>query len=213
MSDDQKGQKNQKNDAAKPDVPKKDATPAAAKPAAAKPPAKEKPGPKPHEDDQVRRLRARFGKVIGESTIDRDQVIVSVTAAKLVAVTEHLRDEERFDLLSDLTAVDWYGQEGRADRYEVILNLYSVPRNESLRLKVSIAEGASCPSVSGVWSTSDWLERECYDMFGIVFDGHPNLTRILMPDGWEGYPLRKDYDILQQDDRWVKENMGIESGQ
>lgn len=211
MVDDQKDQKNQREE--REGAPKKDAAPAAAKPSAAKPPAKEKPGPKPHEDDGIRRLRARFGDAIGDATIDRDQVIVVVNSSKLVEIAVHLRDEEKFDLLSDLTAVDWYEQEGRSDRYDVILNLYSVPRNESLRLKVYVGDGAVCPSVSGVWSIADWLERECYDMFGIKFEGHPNLTRILLPEGWEGHPLRKDYDILAQDDRWVRENLGIESGQ
>jgi NADH-quinone oxidoreductase subunit C len=69
------------------------------------------------------------------------------------------------------------------------------------------------PSVCEIWPAANWLERECYDMFGMVFEGHPKLTRILMPDEWQGYPLRKDYDILKQDTDWVRENLGIESGQ
>lgn len=185
----------------------------AAKPAPPKPPAKEKPGPKPYEDELTRRLRARFGGAAGEATIDRDQVIVPLSPEKLLEACEYLRDEEKFDYLSDLTAIDQYGQDGRDQRFDVILNLYSMEHNQRLRLKVAVGDGQACPSVSGLWGTADWLERECYDMFGIPFKGHPDLKRILMPDGWQGYPLRKDYDILKQDDDWVRENMGIESGQ
>ena len=100
-----------------------------------------------------------------------------------------------------------------ARRFDVVLNLYSVAKNERLRIKAHVGEGESVSSVSGVWPTANWLERECYDMFGIVFEGHPDLKRILLPDEWQGHPLRKDYDILQQDTAWIKENLGIESGQ
>jgi len=113
-------------------------------------------------------------------------------------------------LLSDLTAVDWPKRE---KRFDVILNLYSFAKNERLRLKIHAAADEPVPSVAGVWGTANWLEREAYDMFGIVFDGHPNLKRILLPDEWQGHPLRKDYDILTQDTAWVRENLGIESGQ
>jgi NADH-quinone oxidoreductase subunit C len=76
-----------------------------------------------------------------------------------------------------------------------------------------VAEGDKVPSVTGVWPTANWLEREIYDMFGVVYEGHPDLNRILLPDEWVGHPLRKDYDILKQDEAWVKANLGIESGQ
>jgi NADH-quinone oxidoreductase subunit C len=82
-----------------------------------------------------------------------------------------------------------------------------------LRLRVQVGEGEKVPSVTGVWPTANWLEREVYDLFGVVYEGHPDLKRILMPDGWVGHPLRKDYDILKQDDAWVKANLGIESAQ
>ena len=92
-------------------------------------------------------------------------------------------------------------------------NLYSFPKNERLRLKAHLGENEGVGSVVIVWPVANWLEREIFDMFGIRFEGHPNLRRILLPDEWQGYPLRKDYDILQQDKAWVRENLGIESGQ
>jgi NADH-quinone oxidoreductase subunit C len=91
--------------------------------------------------------------------------------------------------------------------------LYSFARNERIRVKAQIADGASVPSSVPLWATCNWLEREVYDMFGIVFEGHPNLKRLLLPEEWQGYPLRKDYDILKQDEAWIRENLGIESGQ
>jgi NADH-quinone oxidoreductase subunit C len=82
-----------------------------------------------------------------------------------------------------------------------------------MRVKTYIAEGYKPETATGVHLTANWLEREAYDMFGIEFAGHPDLRRILLPEEWEGFPLRKDYSILKQDDRWVQENLGIPSGQ
>ena len=158
----------------------------------------------------MKRYKERFGEAILEAWTDRKQAIVVVAAGKLREIALYTRDEEKFDLLSDLTAVDWLKRE---KRFDVILNLYSFAKNERLRLKAPAAEGEKVPSVTSVWGTANWLERECYDMFGIVFDGHPDLRRILLPDEWQGHPLRKDYDILTQDTAWVRENLGIESGQ
>jgi len=115
-----------------------------------------------------------------------------------------------YALLTDETAVDYPKRE---KRFEIIYHLYSFQRNDRLRLRVQIGEGEKVPSVTGVWPTANWLEREIYDMFGVEYEGHPNLKRILMPDGWVGHPLRKDYDILKQDGAWVKDNLGIESAQ
>jgi NADH-quinone oxidoreductase subunit C len=164
----------------------------------------------PLDNDLVKRLRAKFGAALLEAIEDRKQAILTVDGARLVEISLHLRGEEKFDMLSDLTAVDWPKRE---KRFDVVLDLYSFPKNERLRLKVHAADAEEVPSVVSVWPAANWQEREVFDMFGIVFSGHPDLKRILLPDEWQGYPLRKDYDILQQDTAWVRENLGIESGQ
>ena len=158
----------------------------------------------------MKRFRQRFGEAIREAWLDRKQAMLVVDAAQFQAIALYARDDEKFNLLSDLTAVDWPKRE---KRFEVVLQLYSFAKNERLRLKCAAGEREAVPSVTGVWPAANWMERECYDMFGIVFEGHPDLKRILLPDEWQGYPLRKDYDILQQDEAWVRENLGIESGQ
>ncbi|HUK53713.1 MAG TPA: NADH-quinone oxidoreductase subunit C [Candidatus Binatia bacterium] len=197
-----------------PAAPASPAAPPAAKPAA--PPAKPAaPPPKkeeraPLDNDLVKRFRQRFGEAIREAWLDRKQAMLVVDAAQFQAIALYARDDEKFNLLSDLTAVDWPKRE---KRFEVVLQLYSFAKNERLRLKCAAGEREAVPSVTGVWPAANWMERECYDMFGIVFEGHPDLKRILLPDEWQGYPLRKDYDILQQDEAWVRENLGIESGQ
>ena len=173
-------------------------------------PTPPKEGPVALDNELVKRLKARFGDAIREAWLDRKQAIVVVARESLDEVARHCRDEEKFDFLADLTGVDWPRRE---KRFDVVLNLYSFSRNERLRLKAHVGDGESVPSVAGIWATANWLERECFDMFGIPFEGHPDLRRILLPDEWQGHPLRKDYDILQQDTAWVRENLGIESGQ
>jgi NADH-quinone oxidoreductase subunit C len=194
-------------------VPAKPAAPATGAPAKpAAPPAPKPPAvpPVPLDNELVKRYRARFGNGLREAWEDRKQAILVVERGRLEEIAKFTRDDEKFDLLSDLTAVDWPKRE---KRFDVVLNLYSFAHNSRLRLKVHAGENEPVPSVSGVWSTANWLEREVYDMFGIRFEGHPNLTRILLPEEWLGHPLRKDYDILTQDTAWVRENLGIESGQ
>jgi len=189
------------------------AKPAAAvppKPAAPAPPKEAPPKSSPLDNELVQHLKARFGASILEATLDRKQAILLVAASQLREICRHCRDDEKFDMLVDLTAADWPKRE---KRFDVVLNLYSFAKNERLRLKVHAADKETVPSVCDVWVAANWLERECFDMFGIVFDGHPDLKRILMPDEWEGHPLRKDYDILKQDMAWVRENLRIESGQ
>jgi NADH-quinone oxidoreductase subunit C len=184
--------------------------PAPVKPAAPPKAAAAVPKPVPLDNELVQRLRARFGEAIREPTLDRNQAIVLIEVEQLREICRYCRDEEKFDMLTDLTAVDWPRRE---KRFDLVLNLYSFPRNERLRVKAHVAQDERVSSLCEVWAGANWLERECYDMFGIVFQGHPGLKRILLPDEWQGHPLRKDYDILKQDTAWVRENLGIESGQ
>ena len=201
--------------AAAPPTPAAPGAPAAKPPAAAAPrppaaPPPPKEGPVALDNDLVKRYEAKFGPAILEAWIDRKQAILVVARELLAEIAIHSRDAEKFDWLSDLTAVDWPKRE---KRFDVVLNMYSMEKNERLRLKAHAAADERVPSVQGIWSTANWMEREVYDMFGVVFEGHPGLTRILLPDEWQGHPLRKDYDILTQDSAWVRENLGIESGQ
>src|SRR5579859_7199597 len=181
---------------------------AAPRPPAAPPPPKE--GPVALDNDLVKRYKDKFGPAILESWIDRKQAILVVARELLSEIALYSRDAEKFDWLSDLTAVDWPKRE---KRFDIVLNMYSMEKNERLRLKAHASADERVPSVQGIWSTANWMEREVYDMFGVVFEGHPDLKRILLPDEWQGHPLRKDYDILTQDTAWVRENLGIESGQ
>jgi NADH-quinone oxidoreductase subunit C len=184
-------------------------SPAAAKPAA---PAPKPPAPVqvPIDNELTRRYRERFGAAILDALEDRKQpyLVIDRTFAHEIAL--YSRDAEKFDLLEDLTAVDWPRRE---KRFDLVAILYSFPHNTRLRLKIPVAENERPASLTGLWPGANWLEREIFDMFGIEFAGHPDLKRILLPDSWQGHPLRKDYDILLQDRAWVRENLGIESGQ
>ena len=103
------------------------------------------------------------------------------------------REELHFDLLAELTAADYWPRE---PRFEVVYVLVSIDHLHRLRLKVPVhGDRASVATVSGVWPAANWLEREVWDLFGIAFDGHPDLRRLLMPEDWEGFPLRKDYPV------------------
>jgi NADH-quinone oxidoreductase subunit C len=190
--------------------PKPTAPAAPPRPATPPPPKEAPPKPVPLDNELVKHFRARFGDAICEAWLDRKQAILVVARERLVEIAQYARDEEKFDFLTDVTAVDWPKRE---KRFDVLLNLYSFPKNERLRLKVHAGENEMVPSVSSVWGAANWLEREVFDMFGIPLEGHPDLKRILLPEEWQGHPLRKDYDILTQDTAWVRENLGIESGQ
>jgi NADH-quinone oxidoreductase subunit C len=122
-----------------------------------------------------------------------DVPIFFVKKESVVPFLRYLREEPSFGyhFLADMTASD----EGGNPRFEVIYNLYNPEKGPRIRVKTRVAENDSVPTLSGVWKGADWAEREIFDMFGIRFEGHPNLRRILMDYRWEGYPLRKDYPL------------------
>jgi len=157
----------------------------------------------------VAKLRRIYGSGIEPLTYLGQNYMV-VDSSLIPEILQVLRDDEQFDYCVDITAVHYPKRE---KQFDVVWVLYSFPRNERIRVKTQIAEGAGLPSSVPIWPAANWLEREVFDMFGIMFHGHPDLKRILLPEGWNGYPLRKDYGILQQDNEWVQINLGIPSGQ
>jgi NADH-quinone oxidoreductase subunit C len=196
------------------DGPKPPVPPAPPKPAPPKPAAPPKPpatmAATPWDSELARELKDHFAGEISETSTYLGQNFIVVKPEAAVPVLEYLRLEADFDYLVDITAVDW---PKRAERFDLVYVVYSFSRNERVRIKTYIADGYRPATAVDVHLTANWLEREVFDMFGISFAGHPDMRRILMPEDWQGYPLRKDYGILQQDDRWVRENLGIESGQ
>jgi len=192
--------------AAQPSAPKA-APPVAAKPAA--PPKPTGPVPTPWDSPMVARFKREYGSGV-EPLTHLGQNYLIVDRSLIPEILQRLRNEEQFDYCVDITAVHYPKRE---EPFDVVWILYSFPRNERIRVKTQIADGENLASSVPIWATANWLEREVFDMFGIKFDGHPDLKRILLPDGWKGYPLRKDYGILQQDNEWVQINLGIESGQ
>ena len=131
---------------------------------------------------------------------EEDEATFALEADVLVRAAERLRDhpDARFALLTDMTAAHY----PEAERpFEALYHLYSFEHNRRLRLRVRLREGQAVPTVSGVWSSADWMEREVYDLFGIGFEGHPDLRRILLPDDWGGHPMRKDYPLEGRGER------------
>ena len=183
--------------------------PAGAAPAA--PPKPKGPVPEPWTSPLVEALKARFGDAIVKSFSFIGQNQIQIKKESVTEIMTFLRDNTLMpcNYLADETAVHWPKEE----EFELVYILYSFDRNEYLRVKCRIKEWESVESVVSIWSTANWLEREAYDMFGIRYANHPNLTRILLPEDWTGFPLRKDYNIRLQDVEWVRKHLGIESGQ
>jgi NADH-quinone oxidoreductase subunit C len=138
-------------------------------------------------------LKARFPQATDRASCDHPACNVPLT--EVIAALQFLRDEHAFDLLADLTAIDW--AEGASPRFTVVYHLYATTRHEYLRVATDCANDLepSAPSVVHLWPGANWHERECYDMFGIKFEGHPDLRRILMWDGYPYHPLRKEFPL------------------
>ena len=160
------------------------------------------------EDTLLRKLKEKFseGIVSGQSFLNQPTYTVSVDCLYDVMVELKDSPDWDFDYLIDLTALDYLGDE---KRFCMVYHLYSYKHDRLIRIKARILEEEVVPSVTSIWKTAGWMEREVYDLFGIEFSGHDDLKRILLPDDWHGHPLRKDYDIKLQDQAWIKKHLEI----
>ena len=143
----------------------------------------------------MRKLKERDPQAVSEVNSFRGEITVVVPRERLVRTSEYLKSDPElaYDFLSDITAVDRFPME---PRFEVNYHLTSLKNRARLRLKVRVTtKDPVVSTVSTVWPTANWLEREIFDLMGVRFEGHPDLKRILMPDDWEGHPHRKDYPV------------------
>jgi NADH-quinone oxidoreductase subunit C len=154
----------------------------------------------------AQKLRERLPDAVLEVKRWRSETTVVLRPDGLLEACRFLRDdpELQFDFLSSVTGVDRLGLPESSPRFEVVYHLYSLHTKRRIRLKVRVLDGEAVPSLTGVWPTAGWHEREVFDMFGVPFTGHGDLRRILMPDDWEGHPLRKDYPV-EATPRWWEE--------
>jgi NADH-quinone oxidoreductase subunit C len=144
---------------------------------------------------ELARLLSWRADAVEGAKFDRDELSIYISRAAIREACAILRDdpELKFNYLADLSCVDWYPS---APRFEVVYHLLSIPRKSRVRLKVKIGgDDPTVESVTSVWPSANYYEREVFDLFGIRFDGHPYLRRIMMPENWEGHPLRKDYPV------------------
>lgn len=141
-------------------------------------------------------LKQKFGDQVIEAAEFRDELTVIVPKDRIVEVCRFLKEDPamQFDLLADLCGIDMYTP---LKRFGVIYNLYSLTKRHRIRLKTFTEEDdPKVPTVTGVWGTANWHEREAFDMFGVVFEGHPDLRRVYMPEEFEHHPLRKDFPLM-----------------
>src|SRR5215203_1755177 len=182
-----------------------------AAPGTPKPPVKKKEeGPKPSDASGhplIKKLKTKFGDAIGEAVEFIGQLSATVAGARIVEICDFLKSDEQtpFDYLSDLTCVHF--PDRRDAPFEIVYNLFSIEKNERIRLKVRTKE--SVDSVTNVWPAANWLEREVFDLFGIGFNNHPDLRRLLLPPDWEGYPLRKDFPLEFVENAWTAQHLPV----
>jgi NADH-quinone oxidoreductase subunit C len=161
----------------------------------------------PAESLTTQHLRKQFPEDILDVKHWRNETTIVLRPAALVAACRFLRDdpELQFDFLSSVTGVDRMQLPDCSPRFEVVYHLYSLHTKRRVRLKVRVDEGEAVPSLTEVWPAANWHEREVFDLFGVPFTGHPDLRRILMPEDWEGHPLRKDYPVQATPKWWEEE--------
>jgi NADH-quinone oxidoreductase subunit C len=145
-------------------------------------------------DQTAESLTAQFGEAIQDVVRFRGEVTAVVPADRMVEVATFCRDSLGYSYLSDVSAVDWLD---RSPRFDVVYHILSIEHWSRFRLKELVNDGAKPPTLIPVWPGANWAEREVWDLFGIEFDGHPELLRLLLPEGWIGFPLRKDYPQSQ----------------
>ena len=177
---------------------------------APKPPVKKKEeGPKPTDATAhplVKKLKSKFGNAIGDASEFVGQLSIKVDGDQIVAICTFLRDDEEssFDYLSDLTCVHY--PDNKTAPFEIVYNLYSISANERVRLKVQTSDDG-VESVTSVWPAANWPEREVFDLFGVRFENHPDLRRLLLPPDWEGHPLRKDFPLEFVENAWTEKHL------
>jgi NADH-quinone oxidoreductase subunit C len=179
-------------------------------PAPPKPPVKKKDeGPKPVDaagHPLVKKLKEKFGEAVIEASEFLGQLSICIDPARIIEVCKSLRDDTDtpFNYLSDLTCVHY--PDNKAAPFQVVYNLYSIAKNERVRLNVD-TNGKGVESVTSVWPSADWPEREVFDLFGVVFHNHPDLRRILLPPDWDGHPMRKDYPLEFIENAWTQRHL------
>ena len=192
---------------------KESLTPGASGAGTPKPPIKKKEeGPKPTDASDhplVKKLKGQFGEAIGDASEFIGQLSINVARDQIVAICDFLKADEKtpFNYLCDVTCVHY--PEKKSAPFEVVYNLYSIPANERVRLKLQTSDAVD--SVTSVWPAANWLEREVFDLFGVHFNGHPDLRRLLLPPDWEGHPLRKDFPLEFVENAWTEKHLPVMS--
>ena len=150
----------------------------------------------PDENPAVIAIRSAFPEAYVDAVNFRDEMTVRVERERIRDVVQFLRDDPdlRYNLLTDVTVVDMLRLRDEP-RFDVVVQLYSIPNRRRLRLKAGVNDGETVPSLVPVFAAANWMEREAYDLFGLIFEGHPDLRRILLADDWEGHPLLKSYAV------------------